>query len=376
MSVGGITAGGTVHRLPPGASAAAAPVLRPLPGGGGRLLVGMLGGGALPAWVLPGAAMPARAWVLVPGAEGALLLGGDALADSLPPGATPVPAPDYPPPPIRLAQTAKGPSSEAAEEAVPGAVPVARGRGGVRLALAGGPMDIPFEALVRLLPMPPLHPAPGAPPAARGLAWTEAGAVLVLHAGEAALLAVILSGGRLLGLPCRGAAPVPGAAVLPPALSDPALLAAAPLSRPALPEPAAPTRLLLLFRAAGAAFALPLEEVAAVLPPERPRNPGAGGMAGIAAHRGDVLPVLDAGLRLGRGPVLTGGPAPMLRLAGARPAALAVSSVQGLRAVPSADIVPVDGGGMVAAVARLDGDAIAVLRAPSLLAPLGRGAAP
>ena len=404
MSPSGIQAGGTLHRLPEGASAIAAPpVLRPLPGGGGRLLVGLLGASAVPAWVLPGAARPAAAWVLVPDPEGALLLGGDALADA-PPGAPPVPPPAYPAPRIRLARAG------GADAAAPSSAP---SRGGFRLILpradaggcgevapgssaspriasrAAGPspvLDIPFGALARLVPMPLLHPAPDAPPPALGLAWTGAGPVLVLdptpfggEAGEAPLLAILLSEGRQLGLPCRGATPIPAAVPLPPPLSQPALLAAAPLGRlPEMPPPA-PTRLLLVARASGAGFALPLEEVTTVLAPQRPLSCGAGALAGIAAHRGDVLPVLDAGARLGQAPVLgTGQPVPMLRLTGThhggQSAALAVSSVTGLRAVPEADVAPVAGDGLVAAVLRLDGAPLPVLRARALLGALAGAA--
>ncbi|MCR0984332.1 chemotaxis protein CheW [Roseomonas pecuniae] len=132
-------------------------------------------------------------------------------------------------------------------------------------------------------------------------------------------------------------------------------------------------------RAGEIGFALPLDEVAAVLPPQVPRNavPGTGAVAGIAAHREDVLPVLDAGTRFGSGPVLAGGAVPMLRLQGALPAALAVSAVLGLRAVPEADLAPVSGSGqgLVAAMARLDGAVLPVCRSRALLAPLA-GVAP
>jgi chemotaxis signal transduction protein len=370
----GIIAGGTVHRLPEGASVTAtSPVLRPLPGGAGRLCIGLLGGGALPAWVLPGAAHPARVWVLVPGPEGAVLLGGDSLTDSSPTDAAPVPPPPFPPPRLRLAHRAEAETET--EDAVQSA------RGGFRLRLSGGALDIPFAALARLMPMPSLHPVPDPPAGVRGMAWTEAGPVLVLdptlvegEGGDAPLLAILLSEGRQIGLPCHGAAPVAEAPPLPPALAIPALLAAAPLARSPVAAAAVPTRALLLAQAAGARFALRLEEVAAVLPPQAPRNHGNGqaALAGIAAHRGDVLPVLDAGLRLGRTAVLAGsGPVPMLRLQDARPVALAVTSVLGLRAVPEADLAPVAGGGLVAAILRLDGAALPVCRADVLAAALG-----
>ena len=373
----GLRAGDRVYRLPEGASAMAAPILRPVPGGGGGLLVGLLGASAVPAWILPGAARPAAAWVLVPEAEGALLLGGDALA-APPPDAPLVPAPAYPPARLRLSHPEEAPGPTLPAEAP--------ARGGFRLSLPGpvpAALDLPFGALSRLLPMPLLHPAPDAPPEGLGLAWTSVGPVLVLDlrpfggdAGEAPLLAVMLSAGRQLGLPCRGATPMITAPALPAALARPALLAAAPLAR--VPEPAreVPRRHVLLASAGAAGFALPLEEVAAVLPPQVPRNGGGAPVAGIVAHRGDVLPVLDAGARLGQGPVLgRGQPLPLLRLAGPSPAALAVSAVSGLRAVPEADIVPLAGEGLVAAVLQLDGKPTPLLRARALAEALARGRA-
>lgn len=377
----GLRAGDRVYRLPEGASAMAAPILRPLPGGGGRLLVGLLGASAVPAWILPGAAQPAAAWVLVPETEGALLLGGDALAES-PPGAPLAPAPAYPPARLRLSQPEEVPGPSLPAEAT--------ARGGFRLSLPGpvsAALDLPFGALSRLLPMPLLHPAPDAPPdappEALGLAWTPVGPVLVLDprpfggdAGEAPLLAVMLSAGRQLGLPCRGATPITAAPALPVALARPALLAAAPLARVPEPSREVPRRHVLLASAGAASFALPLEEVAAVLPPQVPRNAGGAPVAGIVAHRGDVLPVLDAGARLGQGPVLgRGQPLPLLRLTGPSPVALAVSAVAGLRAVPEADIAPLAGEGLVAAVLHLGGKPIPLLRARALAEALARGRA-
>ncbi len=379
MSATGIRAGGSLFRLPEGASATAAPVLRPLPGGGGQLCVGLLGGGALPAWILPGTTRPPGAWVLAPGAEGAVLLGGDAL-ELPPPDAPPVPPPPFPQPRLRLAQREAPPELAPAAPAVP--------RGGFRLALPGGTLDLPFGALDRLLPTPPLHPVPDAPPGVRGMAWTASGAVLVLDpapgspvAEGAPLLAVLLAGGRRLGLPCHGATPLAVAPdSLPPALLLPSVLGAAPLAPPPAAEVPAPRRLLLLAQAGGATFALPIEEVAAILPPAMPRNAGNGLVAGIATHRGDVLPVLDAGRRLGREPVLAARTAlPMIRLPGTEPAALAVSAVLGLRAVPEADMAPLTGAGLVSGMVRLDAAVIPVLRARALLAPLrgaGHGGAP
>ncbi|MBP0446086.1 chemotaxis protein CheW [Roseomonas sp. SSH11] len=376
MSPAGILAGGTAYRLPEGASATGLPVLRPLPRGHGTLSVGLLGGAALPAWILPGTRQPASAWVLLPGQEGASLLGGDLLLNELPPEALPVPQPAFPPSQLRLARRVE----PAEQEETPAAPPAP---GGFRLILSDGVLDLPFGALDRLLPMPALHPMPDAPPGMRGMAWTAVGAVLVLgtdapeEEGEAAtpLLAVILSSGRRIGLGCRSVVPLaqaPGS--LPEALLSPALLAAAPLVVP--PAEALPVRRrsLLVARAAGAAFALFLEDVAAIIPPMTAGNRRDGAVAGIAAHRGDVLPVLDAGQRLGRAPVLADGrPVPMIRLPGAHPAALAVSAVIGLQPVPEADIAPLAGTGLVAAMARVDGPLIPILRARALLAPLQGG---
>ena len=155
---------------------------------------------------------------------------------------------------------------------------------------------------------------------------------------------------------------------MPDGLRDPALLAAAPLAVPPEPIPVAPTRLFLMAVAGGSAIALPVEDVTAVLPPLDGPPPRPGGVIrGLAAHRGDVLPVLDAGERLGATPVLrTGRAVPMLRLSGAAPVAIAVTSVGGLRAVPVADIVAVPGDGVVAALARVDGYPVPVLRARAL----------
>jgi chemotaxis signal transduction protein len=363
----GIAAGAVVYRLPGGASPTATPVLRPLPGGAGRLCVGLLGGGALPAWVLPGAAHPAAAWALVPGPEGAILLGGDRLLDSPPVDAALAPLPSFPPARLRLSRTGSAP------EASPEPSPAPAG-GGFRLILRDAALDIPFGAMERLLPMPALHPAPEAPEGVLGLAWTAAGPVLVLEPGVAAggapdsgpfpLLAVLAVEGRHLGLPCQRALPVAEAASIPAALTRAAFLASAPLAAPSPPPVPVPTRLLLVARAGEASFALPVEEVIAVMPPQAPRNRRGGALSGIAAHRGDVLPVLDAGERLGQPPVLAGGTAmALLRLSGAQPVALAISSVQGLRHVLEADLVPVPGDGLVAAVARLDGVALPVCRA-------------
>jgi chemotaxis signal transduction protein len=127
----------------------------------------------------------------------------------------------------------------------------------------------------------------------------------------------------------------------------------------------------VLFRAGGVTAALPAEAVAAVLAPQRPlpAPPGAAarGVAGLAAHRGAVLPVRDGGRALGGAPVLAGGEAPLIRLALEPEWLLAVSEVLGVRRAPETEIVPA-GGGLVTAIARLGGEAL------PLLAPRGLAA--
>ncbi|WP_426956746.1 chemotaxis protein CheW [Muricoccus radiodurans] len=359
----GIVAGGRAYRLPPGSGPVAAPVVRPLPRAPG-LQVALLGGSAVPAHVLPGTARPPAAWVRLPGPEGTFLLGADALLDAVAPDA---PAPPWPDPPTPRLRLGLGEGALADPATVPPAPPAA-----LRLEAEAGPVTLPLSAVDRLLPMPVLHPAPGAPTGTAGLAWTESGPVLVLAPASLPLLAVLTIGGRHLGLPCRAAVPAPpGTGTIPDRLLAPVLLTAAPAASRPSPSADIPTHPILVARAGETRFALAVEEVVAVLPPQDPRNRGRGALAGIAAHRGDVLPVLDAGERLGTTPVLRDLTAPpMLRLGGAHPLALAVSAVPGLRHVPEPDLVPVPGDGPVAAVARLEGDPLPVFRARAFAAAL------
>ncbi|NKC34624.1 chemotaxis protein CheW, partial [Falsiroseomonas selenitidurans] len=177
------------------------------------------------------------------------------------------------------------------------------------------------------------------------------------------LLVLFRHGGRRLGLPCARVAPArPGEPTLLPRLeAEPEALESAPLAEAVPPPAPEPLRTLLVCVAAGQAFALPVEEVLAVIPPVAPTPAPDGRLAdfrGVAAHRGDVLPVLDAGARLGLADVLLDGwtEAPLLRLAGPRPVALAVSQVTGLRRIPERLIAAVASEGLVSAVAT-QGDA-------------------
>ena len=77
-----------------------------------------------------------------------------------------------------------------------------------------------------------------------------------------------------------------------------------------------------------------------------------------------MLPVFDAGLRLGALAVLgwPGASAPLLRLAGLPAVALAVSHVTGLRRIPEQDIAAVAGEGLVSAVVAMGDQPLPVCR--------------
>jgi chemotaxis signal transduction protein len=272
----------------------------------------------------------------------------------------------------------------------------ARAARGLPSALAAelGPirLALPLAALERVLPLPAIRPAPGAGPAVLGLALAAGEAVLVLDtamlagaarpAEPATQLAVFRHAGRRLGLPCARLGPARGEEAVLGTRLDALLggLGPAPVAAAAAPPAPEPTRALLLCMAGTEPFCLPVEEVVAVLPAVAPTpapEGGGAGIRGVVAHRGDVLPVLDGGARLGLPPVLgaPGAAAPMLRLAGPRPVALAVTQVTGLRRVPARLVVAAAGDGVVAALATIGDAPVPVCRgailgdlAPGLLA--------
>lgn len=210
---------------------------------------------------------------------------------------------------------------------------------GMRLLRQDAPaLTIPRALLRRLLPMPAIRPLPFAPPGVAGLAAVPGGAALVLgEPRENPLLALLEWRGALFGLPASDAAPdaAPGDTACIPEAALPLAPRAQP---PATPAPA-PTQPLLLCRVGLERFALPALEVEALLPPQSlTLTPGGDAVRGVVSHRGRVLPVLDGGEALSLPPVLAQGECPMLRLMG--PVAVAVSAVEGLRAVPLADITP------------------------------------
>jgi chemotaxis signal transduction protein len=317
-------------------------------------------------------------WAVIDGPGGRLIVAGEAWLESAPPDAAPLLPPRLTSRPVPASAPAEG-----GGWAVPARVGRARL---VAMAAELGPLRLvlPFAALERVVPLPPLRPAPGAGVAALGYAVAAEAPVLVLDPRWAAcvttdpgveptLLVLFRHAGRRLGLPCARIGPArPGEATLAARLDDAlSQLAAAPLGQAVVPLAPEPTRALLICAAGGQPFALPVEEVQAVIPPLAPTLAPEGTLSafrGVAAHRGDVLPVLDAGERLGLAPVLgaPGQEAPLLRLAGLRPVALAVSVVTGLRRIPERLIAAVAGEGMVAAVAEFQGSPLPICRAAVL----------
>lgn len=398
-----LLAGGQIFALPEDARVVEAAALRPAPlAAAGMLGVAVVGGQVVPVM----AAMPGfpggSAWVLLDGPGGRVVVAGQGFVP-LPPHGAPLLVPP------RLAARRVPPPLPVAADGTQGWTVPMRGTPNRQMALAAEygalRLVLPFAALERVVPMPVLRPAPAAGAAALGYAVAAGAPVLVLDAAwlmqaeaqtpqQAGLLVLFRHGGRRLGLPCSRIGPArPGEATLSHRLDQVAeALAAAPLAEAAAPPAPAPTRALLLCSAGGQAFALPVEEVVAVVPPTAPTpapdheeeslpgfrgaaaHLGFGGAAayrgfrGVAAHRGDVLPVLDAGLRLGAMPVLgsPGAEAPMLRLVGTPAVALAVSHVTGLRRIPEHDIAAVAGEGLVSAVVTMGDQPLPVCRAAVL----------
>ncbi|MCQ4162444.1 chemotaxis protein CheW [Roseomonas sp. GC11] len=451
MSGLALLAGGRPWRLPEGVAPLPPQAPRPLPRLGeappGLLGLVLLEGQAVPV-LAPGGA-PGPVWLACHGPAGRLVLTGEALLDPAPPGALPLPWP--------LAGEEAAPASFPGLAAAPSLAPppaaprpaaAPRPRPEVlALGLGEAWMAVPLALLARVVPAPALEPVPGRPRGALGLGLASglgpAGEVPVPvldprwldptlpETAAPPLLAVLAVEGRLCALPCDRAVPViatpdgvtpggvtpdgatPNNGAMPDGAAPPGLLEAAlakpeaaalralcPPWQPRPPRRAEPLRPLLLARAGALLFALPVEEVAAVVPPQRPapvpgqeeaREEGpacalaplaegmagglaGGGVRGVVSHRGDVLPVRDAGEALGIAPVLAGPEAaeglPLLRLAGPAPVALAVSAVLGLRHVPEAAITalpPAEGAGggegLVAALAGFQGRPLPVCRA-------------
>ncbi|RVT99239.1 chemotaxis protein CheW [Rhodovarius crocodyli] len=236
---------------------------------------------------------------------------------------------------------------------------------GMRLLRQGASaLVIPRARLRRIVPMPELRPLPFAPAGVAGLAAVPGGAALVLTApAEQPLLALVELDGGLFGLPVTDAAPDADEGSLD-SIPEEARPLAPRARQPALTPPQ-PSQPLLLWRVGAERFALPALEVEAVLPPQPlARTPGGETVHAAVAHRGQVLPVLDAGEALSLPPVLGQAELPLLRLMG--PVAVAVSAIEGLRQVREADITPGTGAPILAS-AFVDGAPVPVL-SPAWLA--------
>lgn len=304
------------------AEAALTPQLRALPGGG------HLG-------LLEGRALKLRA------EEGAYRLAGDALL-----GPVPEPRPPRPVlPEMPLAQRK----------------PRRGGLAALHLSYGGVALALPAELSERVAPMPALRPVPGAPPEVLGIAEAGGTAVLVLDtvrvaglpeaplAEEPSQLVLLSHAGRRFGLPAsrvEAGPEIPALAMFRAWLEGPegaACLRLAPPTTPPAAPPAEARRELLVFTAGGREGALPAEAVLALLPPLRPLPTPHRGLLGLAQHRGEVLPVLDVGPRLGGTALAPGAAAPLIRLVLPGAPLLAVSAVAGVQAAPLARWSPAGG---------------------------------
>ncbi len=379
------------YRLPPGAQLLeAAPYVRPLPGAMPPLLgLASLQGELLPAVAPLCAAAAVRQWLRLP-APAMVLLGVTAIVaaaaedDDLPLGLLSAAGAAPPPPPL---PPQAGRQSAALMRAGPG------DRAAVRLALGpGASLDLPGDLLLRVVPMPALPPAPGRQPGMLGYAETSLGPVLVLDpqvvvatasAVQASLLAVFAVSGHRLGLPCHRIGPGdPQAAADSLArLGMPAvhrLLPWAPQAIAPLPEPPLRLRQVVVMEAGTLRFALPAEGVTALLPPQLPAPPPPGAPAavcGVCAHRGDVLPVIDAGAQLG-GRAAPMAARPLLRLAVVPPVAISIDALPALHGLPVDSFTPIAGAALLDSVTRLGDLPLLVCRPEALAAAARPGVAP
>ena len=240
----------------------------------------------------------------------------------------------------------------------------------LHLALGGRALAVTAMLAWRIHPFTTPSPLPAAPAGLLGLIVLGGAPLPVLawpgmaETSDAAHLLELRHAGRRFALPAArvSAGPEDAAEFLAWLEAEAApLLALAPEARPATPPPAMAMRAVVAFTAGGLEAALPAESVLAALPPQSP-IPVPGGA--VAAHRGEVLPVRDAGPLLGGPP--TSLPAPLLRLAAQPGALLAVSAIAGVRHLPAADLHALPPGGLLAALARQGGAPLPVLSAAVL----------
>ncbi|MCW8084893.1 chemotaxis protein CheW [Sabulicella glaciei] len=248
------------------------------------------------------------------------------------------------------------------------------GIGALQLTLAEAGLVVPTSLAWRIHGFDAPVPLPASPPGMLGVSLLDGAPVPVLALPgargwrDAALLLELRHGGHRFALPAGRISALPsGGEDFTEWLGSreaASLLAMAPLAPADALAPPVANRDLVLFSAGGRDVALPVEAVVAVLPPLNPA-PVPGGS--VAAHRGEVLPVLDAGPRLGGAP--TRLPAPLLRLATHPGRLMLVSAVAGVRAVPAAEIHPLRQGGLIAALARFGAAPLPVLSVAALGRP-------
>ena len=134
----------------------------------------------------------------------------------------------------------------------------------------------------------------------------------------------------------------------------------------------------VVLRAAGEAYALPIEDVREIVG-DAPRRalPGqaAPWIAGVASIRGDLMPIVDLGIRLGGAAADPRAHRTLvvLEAAGSAPAALCVERVDHIATVAEHEVAPAPAyaGPAAAGIAELGGELVVILRVSALLP--GRG---
>lgn len=379
--VGALRASGRLLALTStGRRLAEAPQPRPLPSAPpGMLGLAMVGRRAAAVWAL--SSQP-RVWVAFEGEGGAMICGGDEVAplsDRAELLRLPAVAPTSLPQPHAVAR-------RPARLAVP-AVQAPIVRSGYVLTHGRHAVIVSLSTLDGLgtLPSTPPQPLAASLPGARGMIEAGGRVALLLDPAwctgrppdpfaAATLVALLRVEDRLLAMPVGRA--VPGHEGTPledrlratPEGRD--LLAAAPPARPPPVRPPGETiARLLVCEAGGNRFAVAAAEISTVIAPLRPAPAPAAGPAlrGVVSHRGEVLPVLDLDRRLGA-PLSAAAlaTAPLLRLLLARPVAVPVDRVLGLRAVPVPQLAAVAEDPIVSSLAPLDGGSVPVCRAARL----------
>lgn len=379
----------TVFAAPPDARAMQEyPVFRPLPGAPPGLRgVALLGRRSAPVWALT--PQPA-AWLVLEHPGGPIIIGADAAARPAA-GAPLLSVPSILAQPLP-AGAIRTPSPAEATPAPARSAPLTD-MGAYALHHAGAASIVPIASLEGILDMPGLDlaPQPGLPIGALSILRVEGDPALILDPGwctgqggpprQTALLVVLHHAGRRFAVPVQQARPGTDGVDLAARLSGTQegrdLLAAAPMaSVPPAVTPAGALHPMLLCESGDTRFALPVAEVATVLSPRQPtpapRVGATAGLRGVAAHRGEVLPVVDLAPELAAplaSEVLS--LVPMLRLALPRAVAVPVQRILGLLMVPLRAISPVAANALIAGQFVVDGRTLPICRAAALAADAG-----